>query len=240
LRNLLYSLSLFERQSRVIVHDLGLAPGERQQLIEAGWEVRGFPFEAYPPHVDIRVNRGQYAWKPIIIADGLKEVAGMVLWLDAGNLVLGPLDNVRRRLLTDGVYSPRSGGDVARWTHPGTLRFLGASSELLDKPNRTGGLVGFNAGYPGVTELVERWRQCALEPDCIAPFGSDRTNHRQDQAVLTVLLYQFQARQGCHLEEARLDNVTTHNDRLTETEVRELLTRTISPPPPSSTIRAPR
>lgn len=36
-------------------------------------------------------------------------------------------------------------------------------------------------------ELVRPWYLCSLTRQCIAPDGSDRSNHRQDQAALTVL-----------------------------------------------------
>ena len=39
-----------------------------------------------------------------------------------------------------------------------------------------------------VRRLVGRWRYLALKPDVIAPQGSNRSNHRQDQAILTLLL----------------------------------------------------
>jgi len=34
--------------------------------------------------------------------------------------------------------------------------------------------------------------ECALRRECIAPEGSDRSNHRQDQAVLTILYCKYQ------------------------------------------------
>ena len=33
------------------------------------------------------------------------------------------------------------------------------------------------------------WRECSLDVECIAPSGSHRGNHRQDQAALTVLAW---------------------------------------------------
>ena len=37
-------------------------------------------------------------------------------------------------------------------------------------------------------DVVRPWRQCALVRDCIAPEGSNKTNHRQDQTALSVLV----------------------------------------------------
>jgi hypothetical protein len=39
---------------------------------------------------------------------------------------------------------------------------------------------------------VREWCECTLRRECIAPEGSDRSNHRQDQAVFTILYYKYQ------------------------------------------------
>src|SRR5262249_566990 len=45
LKNLLYSLSLFEPKSRVLVYDLGLSLPELEELAASGREIRRFRFE---------------------------------------------------------------------------------------------------------------------------------------------------------------------------------------------------
>lgn len=211
LTHLLFTISRFEN-ARTIVYDLGLEPHQLERLKEK-WEVRRFPFEKYPPHFDMRVGMGQYAWKPVIVVDTLRETGGNVLWMDAGNLVHRRLDRIRKLLALRGFYSPPSSGTISRWTHPGTLKYLEATPDLLTKPNRNGAVVGFAPSRPGSDELADRWRQGALDVDCIAPAGSSRANHRQDQAVLSVLAYQFQKKYGGKLENRFLD-FTTHNDPL--------------------------
>src|SRR5581483_3934485 len=69
LKNLLHSIELFEPQSRTIIYDLGLTTDEVADLTTTGYDVRRFGFDGYPPHVNIKVANGQYAWKPIIIAE---------------------------------------------------------------------------------------------------------------------------------------------------------------------------
>ena len=51
-----------------------------------------------------------------------------------------------------------------------------------------GAIVGFD--MRAYEQVVKPWAECALKRECIGPLGSNRGNHRQDQAVLTVLLYQ--------------------------------------------------
>jgi hypothetical protein len=220
LKNLLYTISIFEPSTRTVVYDLGLKAEQVVELEKAGWKITPFPFEKYPPHLNIKVNRGEYAWKPVIIAGTAKTNEGGVLWLDSGDLLVRKLDRTRQCLKNNGFYSPTSQGNIRRWTHPLTLQYLGVSPDLLDKPNRNGAMVGFNLMYPGIPELLERWKQCALDVQCIAPPGSSRSNHRQDQAVLSVLVYQMQAKQGLVLENKFLD-VSVHNDGRTFEEVQK-------------------
>ncbi len=221
LRNLLYSLELFEPMARVILYDLGLGAAAIDDLrttwARDGREIRRFPFEKHPPHVGMAAR--SYAWKPVIVDEVLRELGGAVLWLDAGDLVHARLHRIRAVLAGEGFYSPRSSGTVGQWTHPLTLKALDAGEELLERPNRNAAIVGVTLRAAG---LVEMWRACALDPDVITPPGSSRDNHRQDQALLTVLAYQFQRRYGYALEDARLD-VSIHNDRMTPEEARRRL-----------------
>jgi len=179
-------------------------------------------FQTGSKHLNINESAGHYAWKPVVVADTLRETAGMLLWLDAGNLVHCKLHRIRAIMAEHGVYSPVSSDNVARWTHPATLRYLGAPPAFLHRLNRSGGIVGLNANHEGVTQMAEMWKSCALDVNCIAPPGSNRDNHRQDQAILTVLMYNFQARHGCALVEERLD-ISWHNDHLTLEEVERML-----------------
>ena len=39
-------------------------------------------------------------------------------------------------------------------------------------------------------EIIHKWKELALVKECIAPVGSNRSNHRQDQSILSILIYQ--------------------------------------------------
>ena len=51
-------------------------------------------------------------------------------------------------------------------------------------------LVGAARFHRHYADIVEPWVRCARVEACIAPPGSNRRNHRQDQAALTVLAHQ--------------------------------------------------
>ena len=56
---------------------------------------------------------------------------------------------------------------------------------------RNAAIIGINYNVDWVRRLVKEWRDLALVKECICPDGSDRSNHRQDQAVLTILFYKY-------------------------------------------------
>ena len=51
-------------------------------------------------------------------------------------------------------------------------------------------IVGAARFHRHYADIVEPWVRCARVEACIAPPGSNRRNHRQDQAALTVLAHQ--------------------------------------------------
>src|ERR1700682_5119456 len=55
---------------RVECYDIGLADEEWRSLPQwDGVVYRRFDYAAYPPHMNVAVNAGEYAWKPVIIAE---------------------------------------------------------------------------------------------------------------------------------------------------------------------------
>jgi hypothetical protein len=212
LLNLLGSIRCCEPDMSVIVYDLGLNEQEKS-IVKGAFHLRTFDFSLYPPWVDIRVDRGHYAWKPIIISDALDEFGGIVLWLDAGDLLLRPLQGLREAIERNGVVTPISPRRIKDWTHPGTLRFLNVAESDYEKKNRNGAIVGFDQRIKWASDLAHRWKQCALIKECIAPEGSSRKNHRQDQAVLSILYYQYQEVYGFEMTDL-VPEVSRHNDSL--------------------------
>jgi hypothetical protein len=194
LLQLLTSVVEHEPDMPVIIYDLDLYAYERAVLEERfpGYRVRRFRYEKYPPHVELRRDRGQYAWKPIIVWDALKDTAGPVCWMDAGNVLTARLTGIRGELRSHGFYSPRSKGMIMDWTHPAMLEYFAVDAQwAAGKRNLNGACVAFHPRSLRALKLAKQWRDGALIKECIAPEGSSRKNHRQDQALLTVLAYKY-------------------------------------------------
>lgn len=190
LRQFLASVRRFEPGIRTIVYDLGLTFVQRwrTRLKFPHMEFRRFAYENFPPHFNIRVQAGQYAWKPAIMFSVLQEAREPICWMDAGNVLTEPLTAVRAAVDKHGFYSPSSRGTIFEWTHPKMLAHFSVDEAWgLDKANLNGACVALDPACQAAQDLAKKWFEGALDKSCIAPEGSDSSNHRQDQAMLSVL-----------------------------------------------------
>jgi len=189
---MLESVCEHEPEAKVNVWDLGLLESQVQE-IEVRFPkylIKEFPFNEYPSYFDIKVVAGEYAWKPVIICGEAAISDGLVVWLDAGDIVTSRLTWVRRLAGSMGLFSPYASGTISQWTHPGTLAALSVRDELLPRRNLMACIIAVDPANDRAMALLRTWQECALRRECIAPTGSNRSNHRQDQAVFTVLSYQ--------------------------------------------------
>ncbi|KAG5460398.1 MAG: hypothetical protein BJ554DRAFT_7560, partial [Olpidium bornovanus] len=157
-------------EPRFVAYDLGINDTYRalfEELRSQGviQELRMFNYSAYPPHVNVSRHRGHYAWKPLILEEVARRIrAGVVVWMDAGNLVTDPqffadvVRNVRSPPppgpaggppARPGFWSPRSSDDMGRWTHPGMFEYFGDPERRHTRsPNCNGALLAFDCGDP--------------------------------------------------------------------------------------------
>ncbi len=183
----------YERRSKLVIYDLGLTE-EEADFIKNNFPkvvLRVFDYSKYPSYFNIKVNAGQFAWKPVILYDVLNDFKYSTIWLDAGCVITQPLYRIRNVIEKHGFYSPVSKGTIGEWIHPKTIEYLNVEHDLLDKRNLSGTVVGFNLECSKAVRFIEKWRECALAKECIAPEGSNRDNHRFDQSILTILAYQL-------------------------------------------------
>ena len=200
LMNLLASVKKFEPDIEVIVYDLGLTQSQLRILMKKfNFEVRKFDFSKYPPYFNIRIAAGEYAWKPVIIEEVAKQRSGIVWWMDAGNIISAPLTDYIQKNREAGFWQTSSGGTIGRWTHPEMLRYFKLPSDWKSNEIMLAATcVAFDTQNILAMELLSDWAKYAQVKNCIAPEGSNRTNHRQDQALLSVLagIYNWQISQS--------------------------------------------
>lgn len=195
LMQLLGSLSRTEKTSEVYCWDLGLKQSELVELTTTHPQVhlRTFDYSKFPRFFDIRVDAGQYAWKPQAIYATYLELTPrldkpILIWADAGNIVFRKLTWARLFASKHGLYSPFSTGTIRDWTHPQTMEHFKIDSQQELRRNAHGALIAFDLSSPIAFEVLDVWAKSSLDRDVIAPNGSSRKNHRQDQAVLSCIL----------------------------------------------------
>lgn len=172
--------------TRCIVYDLGFSEWQMYFLLKLFPWVDLRPLPAGPDHL---VDISNYAWKPTAIAEVVGEVVGPVLWLDSACVVTGSLAPVVEHVNEHGIWVPWAGrGKLGDRTHPKTLFSLKVEPEIQKGRFRAGGVCAFHPSHAEATELVKQWRELAWELEVLAPAGSNRDNHRYDQALLSVLL----------------------------------------------------
>ncbi|CAG8494230.1 14559_t:CDS:2 [Funneliformis caledonium] len=186
------------KNAKVVVYDLGLSSAQIEIL--GGLQKKGFITELkrldwskYPKFWNISIARGEYAWKPGMIYEISNEYPGNIIWLDSGTKVKKSFFNNLVGFLKeyDGFVSPKSPGTMRTWTHKGVYEYFHDDhTKYDDLPNCNGAAIAFDTKR--TQSLIDAWYQCALDKDCIAPPGSSRQNHRQDQALLTY----FAAKEG--------------------------------------------
>ncbi|KAG2195844.1 hypothetical protein INT47_012385 [Mucor saturninus] len=208
LENFLYSLYDLRSQvevdefPRIVVYNIGMNRTQLpvlEQFVENGLvdDLETFDYFKYPRFWDVAINAGEYAWKTGIVHEAsikyTESSNGILIWLDAGNMVtpefLKTIAGVVRK--NGGFWSPRSSKRMADWTHPGMYDYYHADPEEYARNiNCNGAALGFDASnHTIMTEIIKPWLDCGMDKNCIAPPGSSRINHRQDQAALTFLAY---------------------------------------------------
>ncbi|KAG0288702.1 hypothetical protein BGZ96_007543 [Linnemannia gamsii] len=235
LESFLYSMSEVleglersEVRPKLVVYNLGgMSYEQRKQLQHLKEnqfidEYKDFDYAAYPPFWDINKSRGEYGWKAGIIKEVADNYGGLILWLDSGNmLALDFLRYLPGYLDRFGFWSPQSSGSFRQYTHEGLPQFFGDTVEpYAQETNCNGAAIAFDASNAKISKgLLKEWYRCSSIKACIAPKGSSRANHRQDQAALTYLVKKMQFVEQCrHFPEHY--GVTVHQDKVCRERIR--------------------
>lgn len=207
-KSLLQFLSSVKKYSNgaiCYVWDIGLNSENISKLHSSYHKIiryQKFEYSKYPSFFNVHIEKGQYAWKPAIIKKTMEKVLinwnvkkKMILfWCDAGNMLTpNSFPMVRNIVNKNRLYSPLSSDNIQKWTHPGTLNYFNISinDPILQYECRNAAVLGFMITDKEIQKLIKQWELCGMDKKCIAPIGSNRENHRQDQSALTILYYRF-------------------------------------------------
>ena len=195
LLQLINSLQVIEKGNfRITVYDLGCTDSEINifKSLHPDIILKKFDYDQYPPHFNIKIDCGNYAWKPAIIHHeyNLLPAGAFFLWLDAGCFIRKPLYLIRSAIYLYGLYCPDSGTKIKDLTHRFTI-------EEMNLDNRgqlkmlAATIIGLRSGKNKNDVLIDSWFKAAKDKDIIAPLGSSKANHRYDQSLLSLLYYEI-------------------------------------------------
>ena len=91
-----------------------------------------------------------------------------------------------------GFASFHSTGNIKDWTYNSVLKRNNVedNDELLNARNLMGGVLGFNFTNAKAIKLLKSWYELCLDSRNIFPEGSNISNHRHDQSLLSICYWQ--------------------------------------------------
>jgi len=229
LQNLIGSIKIWEPNIKIIVYNLGLLEDNVEEM--KNWcnvEHKLFDFKRYPEFVS---ELGKFAWKPLIIAEESSKHP-LIFWLDSGVELRKPLKNLTEIVKRDG-YWMHGWDKLCRLIHPGMMTFYNTknTTELCSHKMNEANIIGILQGSSFDNLVIKKATQCALDEKCIAPDGSDLTNHRYDQSLFSLLaaLNNFPIQNGVDIRCCSSDKVP--KNITLETDIYFMLRRNIFPKP---------
>ena len=157
---------------------------------------RKFDFSTTPTWISLQecATKGGYSWKVISNIDCLRQWKGIVVLLDTGVELPPTYEKEKEYARIEGIYTPRSHALISNWTHPSTIDFFRLHidkyiDKYIDKPNCLSAYVIVNTRNKTImNEVINPYFKCSLTKKCIRPIYSRYSNHRFEQAVLSLLI----------------------------------------------------
>ena len=148
-------------------------------------------FSKYPDWMNIDNERGQYAFKALSLEIAVRKYnyVQFITWIDAGNIITNNLNSIKNFIIQHGSFSSTTNHTIEKWTHPGTIRYFKNLKYIfnLNETSLTGGYLAFNLHNLKGRQIFDDYIKFCKIKECIAPEGSSRENHRQDQSVYSIL-----------------------------------------------------
>lgn len=230
--NMMYSVIYTNCNISMVFVDYGLTDDGLQLLItemknlhrihqilhsNAQLYYRKFNFDNFPDWWNITdpIAHGGYSWKVVSYFDVLNQTKRVVNWSDGGCMWSHSIRRDEMRTRIHGLYTPYSGNCLQSWVHPKSRIFLEQHHMVrkifTGRGMCSGGYIFID--YHNATvmnDVIFPLLQCCYTKKCVSPDGTNRRNHRQDQAILSALLHSAKIEQSCH---GRYTTMTGfHND----------------------------
>lgn len=187
----------------LIIYDLGLNENNLTQLYEnitANIIVKKFDYNQYPDHVNLYKYNGlycSYAFKPICIYNEcIINPECPTIWLDCGNIFSSySINKILESIDKYGFYCPvgnyERSIESVELNHPTTMKLIGLTEyeHHNNLQTRHACVCGIKYNTDASKYIIDNWYKYSLQKDIIMPYGSSRNNHRQDQSILSGLMF---------------------------------------------------
>ena len=192
---LINNLKSLDNQSEIFVYDLGLSKSKINEFEKLkNVTVIKFNFNKFPEFLSEKTlpdnKLGNYAWKSVIISEIIDLKDTNIIWFDSACILGNKLNIIKNLTLLNGIFIVKATGIIKDWTHSKTLEIMNAK-KYEKKDCVMSGIIGIKKDNELLKSLILDWRNYSLNKDCIAPSGSSRLNHRQDQSIFQILIHKY-------------------------------------------------
>lgn len=195
--------------SKLIIYDLGFNDNNLDKILflknKYNFSLKKFNFNDYPEHVDLNKYYGlycSYAFKPIILyneSNNPENKEKIIIWMDSANRSnQSHIFNICNLVKQQGIYSPISANpgtiEAVELNHHGIVDLYGITSQehYNNLKSISANLVGVNYSSHAGCNILNKWYQDSLNRNLILPDGINRNNNRQDQTLLSIIIYLYE------------------------------------------------
>lgn len=201
-----YHLNIGINISNIVMYNFGLSEFNLNKLYSTYPDIviKTLDYSLYPDFVNPHYFNGlncSYAFKVVALYLECQLLNSQpnttIIWMDSANRApISSLINIIKTVNIQGFYSPIS-------AHPGSIEALELNHSTClqtifvqesDYKNLfmiSANLIGVNYHSINGKNIMNSWYHYSLIKNAICPDNSSRNNHRQDQSVLSAVLYLY-------------------------------------------------
>lgn len=225
--------------TKLIVYNLSLNLNNLQQIEtlqkQYNFQLKNFNFDLYPEHVNLDKFYGlncTYAFKPIIIYNEANELYNknkILIWMDSANRFNeNHITNIWNIVKSQGIYSPISADantiESIELNSNKVVKLYGLTNEehINKLQSISANLIGIDYNSNSGFYILNKWYEDSLDKNKICPEGTNRNNNRQDQTLLSIIMFLYEKNNNVKLNKChsgvsfwvKKDNPIVNNDYL--------------------------
>lgn len=199
-------------ESDIIFYNFGLSENNYNQISQKykNMTIKTLDYEQYPEYVNPSKFNGiycSYAFKTIAIYNEAIISDCNIIWMDIANrFTINSVNNINNCTSLQGFYCseaiPANVIESLELNHITCLRTMNVLDEYTQIPMIASGIVGINYRSEFGKFITDEWYKYALIKDAIFPDGSSRNNHRQDQSILSIIIYLYRKNHNITFEKS--------------------------------------